>query len=138
VGVVLVKPGVQFLRIAPAGFRILAAIDTAADTVGVDLTITSASEARGRELANPHRSGEAFDLSVLGLSLPQIKQVKDLIADVLNGADGDAFTVLYEIPPSGHMLMPPLPWATVNQHATAAHLHIQRRKDTVFPRATTT
>lgn len=55
-----VKPGVLFTVIAPGGFRILAAIDTAARIE--DLTITSACDGEHSGLDDPHHRGEAYDV----------------------------------------------------------------------------
>lgn len=125
-GVVRVKRGVKFTIIRPAGFRILAAIDTTAMMVGRDLEITCGTE--GHAPTNPHTLGEAYDVGVRGLSVADIVRVKD----VLRSALGPSFTVLYECPelPADGMLAR---IATVNELATAPHFHIQRKRGTVYP-----
>jgi hypothetical protein len=60
--VVRVKDGVEFTVIAPAGFRILSAIDQAAATLGRDLVITSACDGLHSGPNDPHHLGRAFDI----------------------------------------------------------------------------
>jgi hypothetical protein len=60
--VVRVKPGVQFSTIASAGFRILAALNTTAETLGHDLTITSGTDGEHSGSDDPHHSGNAYDV----------------------------------------------------------------------------
>jgi len=59
-GVLRVKPGVRFDRIDPAGFRILAALDTLARACDHDLTITCGTEAH--DANDPHSLGRAYDV----------------------------------------------------------------------------
>lgn len=120
------RSSVRFAVIGPAGFRILAALDQAAQDCCVDLMITSGTDSH--TMPNPHCTGEAYDVSVLGLSAQQIADVKASLADCL----GPLFTVLYEVPavPSDPTLRP---IAYVNVKATGPHFHVQRRRGTVFP-----
>jgi len=60
--VVRVKDGVEFAKIAPAGFRILEAISKTARTLGVDLTITSGTDGLHSGPDDPHHRGEAYDV----------------------------------------------------------------------------
>lgn len=120
------RSGVRFDVIGPAGFRILSAVDQAAQHCKVDLYITSGTDSHAHPSA--HVTGEAFDVSVRGLSAQDIANVKASLESTL----GPLFTVLYEVPsvPSDPTLRP---IAYVNVKATAAHFHIQRQKNTVFP-----
>ena len=59
---VLVKPGVLFSTIAPAGFRLLSAIEAAARALPFDLTITSACDGEHSGPEDPHHSGNAYDI----------------------------------------------------------------------------
>lgn len=124
--VLRVKPGVRFEVIAPAGFRILAALDGATKTLGFDLWITCGSE--DHLPTDPHTKGEAYDLSVRDMTVPIILKAKRYFEQVL----GSRFTVLYEVP-----LVPPDPQlqaiAYVNGDASAPHFHIQRAKGSVYP-----
>lgn len=120
------RAAVRFDLIAPAGFRILSAIDQAAQSCKVDLTITCGTDSHA--LPDPHVTGEAFDVSVQSLSAQQIADVKVALERTL----GPLFTVLYEVPqtPSDPTLRP---MAYVNVKATGRHFHIQRKKGTTFP-----
>lgn len=124
--VVRARPSVKFATIAPAGFRILSAIDQAAQQCGVNLTVTAGTDSH--QSPDPHCSGEAFDVSVQGLTPAQIVDVRASLATTL----GPLFTVLYERPdvPTDPALKA---IAFVNTKATGPHLHIQRKKGTQFP-----
>ena len=119
------RPSVRFDLIAPAGFRILSALDRTAYEVRVDLWITSGTDSHA---AGAHPTGEAFDVSVKGFSAQQIADVKASLERYL----GPLFTVLYEVPqvPSDPTLRP---LAYVNVKATGSHFHIQRKKGTTYP-----
>lgn len=125
VPVLRVKPGCAFGTIAPGGFRILAAIDNATKILGVDLTITAGTNDHptGR-----HATGEAFDLSLKTLTVPQIVKLKTYLEQAL----GPRFTVLIEAPslPSDALLAG---LVYVNADATGLHCHIQVRKGDVYP-----
>lgn len=120
------RPGVRFDVIAPAGFRILGALDYAAQSCGTDLMITCGTDSHA--MPDPHVTGEAYDVSVHTFSADLIAVLHACLTKYL----GPLFTVLYEVPktPSDPTLRP---IATVNAKATGAHFHIQRRKSTVFP-----
>jgi hypothetical protein len=128
--VVRLKDGAGFPVLAPAGVRILAAVDTACRSFGRDLTITSGSEGRGRKVTDPHMTGEALDLSVAGFTPGEIVRLKALLEADL----GPLFTVLYETP-SKPLDTALAAVAYVNRDATATHIHIQRKKQTVWPPA---
>lgn len=120
------RPSAQFARIAPAGFRILAALDGAAQQCQVDLEITCGTDSHAAP--DPHVTGEAYDVSVQTLTPAQIGAVHAY----LQGRLGGGFTVLYERP--DHPVDPRLnAIAYVNPKATGPHMHIQRKKGTVFP-----
>ena len=120
------RPATRFDSIHPAGFRILAAIDRAAQECRVDLMITSGTDSHAAP--DPHVTGEAYDVSVHLLSAQQIADVKASLERTL----GPLFTVLYEVPtvPSDPTLRP---IAYVNATATGPHFHVQRKKGTEFP-----
>ena len=61
-GVVRVKDGVEFSKIAPGGFRLLAAIDGAAFQLNMDFTVTSACDGEHSGPNDPHHRGEAYDV----------------------------------------------------------------------------
>lgn len=56
--VIRVKDGVLFLKIAPAGFRILSAIDQVAQALSLDLVITSGTDGEHSGPLDPHHRGE--------------------------------------------------------------------------------
>ena len=61
------KEGVQYTRIAPAGHRLLAALDNACVQLGFDLTITSACDGAHSGPNDPHHTGEAYDVRSHGI-----------------------------------------------------------------------
>lgn len=119
------RPSVRFERIGPAGFCILSALQIAVTVCRVDLEITSGTDSH---TTGAHPTGEAFDVSVKGLSAQQIADVKASCERTL----GPLFTVLYEVSrvPSDPTLRP---IAYVNVKATGPHFHIQRKRGTTFP-----
>ena len=61
-GVITTKEGVLFQKIAPAGFRILSAIDQVSQALSVNLVITSGTDGEHSGPNDPHHRGEAFDV----------------------------------------------------------------------------
>lgn len=59
---VRVKEGVQFTLIAPGGFRILAALESAVAHIAHDLTISSACDGQHSGPGDPHHEGKAYDV----------------------------------------------------------------------------
>lgn len=113
-GVVRVKDGAEFKVIAPAGFRILAAIDYVAKHLDHDLTITSGTDGTHSGPDDPHHTGEAYDLRTQDFPNAALKlQVLDGIMLQLGW---EAFFGFLEDP------------GTENEH-----LHCQKRKGTVYP-----
>ena len=71
----LIKKGVEFgTSLAPAGARILEVLKKVAAEGDFDITITSARDGVHSGSADPHHSGEAFDLRTKTLT-PDQKQV---------------------------------------------------------------
>lgn len=124
--VLRVEPGVKFDRIAPAGARIIAALDAATKVLGFDLWISSGTEGHGPR--SPHARGEAYDVSVKDMTIPVILKAKQYLELVL----GTRFTVVYVVPrhPTDPNL---LSIVSVNENAAEPHLHIQVKKGTVYP-----
>jgi hypothetical protein len=111
--VVRVKPGVEFTTIAPAGFRILAAIEISASMMLTDLTITSACDGEHSGPDDPHHRGEAYD--VRSHDLPD--GVKEKVLKTIMGILGfERFYGFIEAP------------GTDNEH-----FHIQVKKGTTYP-----
>lgn len=122
------KPGAAFPTLAPAGFRLLAALDYCAQRLNLTLTLTSGSEQRGRSPLDPHMTGEAVDVRVNDLTFAQIRALYMMLGETL----GPAFTVLLEAPTHDR----PQALADIiyrNEKATALHLHLQRKKGTTWP-----
>lgn len=126
--VVRVKASVRFDHIAPAGFVVLAAIHSATVVLGADLMITCGTDSHPAD--DPHTLGEAYDVSVATFTVDELLTARAFFLKAL----GPAFTVLYESPfvPSDARLAA---IATINPAATAPHLHVQRKKGTVYPPA---
>lgn len=124
--VLRVEPGVKFGCIAPAGARIIAAVDGATKVLGFDLWISSGTE--GHSPTSPHTRGEAYDVSVKDMTIPVILKAKQYLELVL----GTRFTVVYVVPstPTDPNLRP---IAHVNRNAAEPHFHIQAQKGTVYP-----
>ena len=125
--VVRFAPGVTLSRPpAPAGVRILSALDQAALHLAQDIIVTCADGLHPP--TDPHTTGEAYDVRVRDLTPGAVLALRGFLLGVL----GPLFTVLYEVPTPPHA--PELASiAFVNVGASAAHLHIQRRKGTTYP-----
>lgn len=111
--VVRVKDSVQFSKIAPAGFRILSAIDQVSAQIGVDLVITSGTDGMHSGDADPHHSGEAYDVRSHDLD-PVLKE--KVIARIMGILGWDYFYGFIE-----------------NQDGADEHFHLQRKKNTIYP-----
>lgn len=119
VHIVKVKPGVTFDVIAPAGFRILGAIERCARALMLDLTITSGTDgAHVGGVGDPHATGEAYDVRTSDFDPATVDTIAAWLATEL----GSLFTVIHEHPGD-------------TADTTAEHLHIQRLKSTIYPPA---
>lgn len=67
-----VKKGVEFTVIAPAGFRILSAIEAVARAHALTVTITSACDGLHSGPSDPHHLGNAYDIRTHDLPDPVI------------------------------------------------------------------
>lgn len=111
--VIRVKDGVSFLKIAPAGFRILSAIDQVSQALSLDLVITSGTDGEHSGPLDPHHRGEAYDVRSQGFST----EVKDQVLNgVMRRLGFDCFYGFLESP------------GTENEH-----FHFQVKKGTVYP-----
>jgi hypothetical protein len=113
--VIKLKEGVQMGdSLAPAGARILEVLKHLAGDYPFDLVITSARDGVHSGPADPHHSGEAFDLRVHHLTIPQLHRLlSDLKAELYK--DPRRFFVQLE-----------------GEGTPNAHIHCQRRKGTVY------
>lgn len=107
-----IKDGVQFAVIAPGGFRILWALESVADAVSHDLTITSGTDGAHSGPDDPHHRGEAYD--VRSHDLPDKQDALKRLLDTLDGR----FFAFLEDPDTDN-----------------EHIHVQVRKGTVYPPA---
>lgn len=125
------KDGVQFAVIRPGGFEILSALVTLAGMQGTDLEITCGTE--GHPPTDHHTLGEAYDLSIQGLTGDQVLS----LCQRLKASLGLQFTVLYEVPSLGQVLHTNVgslsPYLYVNAGATAPHVHVQVKIGETYP-----
>lgn len=112
-GVVIIKAGVEFATIAPGGFVLLAAIQSAAQALDVDLIITSATDGTHSGYADPHHRGEAYDIRTHDLTA----DVKQKILEHIQMAAGPAFYAFIEHPGPDR----------------DEHIHCQVKKGTTYP-----
>ncbi len=113
-GVIRLKDGVQFLTIAPAGFRILSAIDQTALALRRDLVITSACDGEHSGLGDPHHTGEAYDIRTHDFPSEDLKQL--VLNNIMRILETDLFFGFLEA------------LGTDNEH-----IHVQRKKVTIYP-----
>lgn len=115
-----VKQGVQFAVIAPGGFRILAALESCADRIAHNLTITSGTDGAHSGPDDPHHRGEAYDVRTSDLpdALLALNAIKDFLGIPEDEQQGSRFFAWVEAA------------GTDNEH-----IHVQVRKGTVYPPA---
>lgn len=112
---VLVKEGVKFTTVAPAGYCILAALRNTAPFLMGDVMITSACEGEHSGPNDPHHLGEAYDVRSRGLSASEQAQLLFSVQKFLERQWPGKFYGFLEAE------------GTNNEH-----FHFQRRKDTIF------
>lgn len=129
---IVVNPGVLFSIVAPAGFRILEALKQASNELGFTLQITSACDGDHSGLADPHHTGEAYDVRSHGFTKDEQRQILRAVMNNLGSTDAgfDMPQQLDGIPDSlattrffGFLEDPGSP----NEH-----FHFQRRKGTSY------
>jgi len=130
-GVVRVKPGVLFTTIAPAGFRLLGAIERAARAVNATLTITSACDGAHSGPDDPHHRGEAYD--VRSRDLPEA--VKHLVlAEIMRACNDDDVGPAHPIPAIAGSLATSKFFGFLEAAGTDnEHLHVQLRQGRTYP-----
>ena len=114
-GIVTIKEGALFETIAPGGFVLLHAIQSAADSLSVDLTITSGTDGTHSGLADPHHRGEAYDLRVHDFPADLQQKILEHIQEIA----GPSFFAFIEDPGTSNL-----------------HIHCQVRKGTKYPAET--
>ncbi len=131
-GVLRIRAGATIQNPAPAGLRILSALDQWALMADQDVVITSGDEGSDwRAPTDPHQTGEAYDVSLKGFDPEQLVTAYRFLAKTL----GARFTVLFEVPPAIISTLPQalIDIAWVNTKATGMHFHLQRKRGTTFP-----
>lgn len=114
-GKLLVKDGVDFGTVlAPAGARILEELKGLVPSYSFDVVITSARDGVHSGPADPHYSGEAYDLRTNTLTDSQKQQLLSDLQTALYHTER-RFYAFIEAP------------GTPNEH-----LHVQRRNDTIY------
>lgn len=133
-GLVTAKPGVQFTVIAPAGFRLLHAIEHTARTLQIDVTITSACDGDHSGPDDPHHRGLAYDVRTHDLTAPQKAALLEGILDQCRDDDEGPTLPVQGVPQSlssrcffGFIEAP----GTLDEH-----IHVQLRKGRVYPALT--
>lgn len=122
------KAGCVTTILAPAGIRILAALELAARTVlQKDVTITCANE--GHQPTDPHSTGEAFDIRTHDLTPPEKVMLLGAIMGALKSPDDVS---QLEAKDGGYVTQHFFGWIE-NPGQVTEHIHVQRRNSTVYP-----
>lgn len=115
-GRLLTKAGVDYgSSLAPAGARILDVLKQLAPTYVFDTTVTSARDGVHSGSADPHHSGEAFDVRSQGLSSADKATVLQDIRRLLYASTPRRFYAFLE-----------------DAGGPNEHFHIQRRAGTIY------
>jgi hypothetical protein len=130
-GFVLVKAGVTFTTIAPAGFRLLAAIERAARELQLPLMITSACDGEHSGPHDPHHRGEAYDLRTRDLTEGQ----KDLVLmAIITACSEPGAPPPFLLPGVKRSLATALFFGFVEAPRTPnEHIHVQLRQGRTYP-----
>ena len=128
-GCLRVKPGVLFAQIAPAGFRLLGALERAARGVPGDVTITCGTDSHAE--TDPHTRGEAYDVRTHDLSE---NDKRYLLREVLIGVQEN----VDDAPKDASIGLATRYFYGQLEHPGEAgeHLHVQIRKGKTWPPTT--
>lgn len=114
-GRLLIKPGVSFGPMTPAGARILEVLKRLTQSYTFDVVITSAADGIHSGPTDPHKTGEAFDLRTQTLTQAQkTLLVRDLQHELYNPEQRRFYAFLEGA-------------GTLNEH-----IHVQRRAGTTY------
>lgn len=113
IGHLVVSDGAKFDVMAPGGFRILSALDCAAETLGIIIRVTSGTDGCHSGQADPHHRGDAYDFGSHEFTETTKQRILDEAMEILN------FEHFY-----GFLESP----GTANEH-----FHFQVKKGTVYP-----
>lgn len=125
---VRLKSGVDTSRLAPAGVRILGALDATARRLKRDLIVTCGCEAHPP--GDPHTSGEAFDVRTHDFD-DEFKRT--LLRQVMLELQNDDDAMDAPIATSIGLSTLHFYGQIENPNEPREHLHVQRRKGTVYP-----
>lgn len=129
--IVTVKPGVLFTTIAPAGFRLLGAIELAARRAGVNLVITSACDGEHSGPDDPHHRGEAYDIRSHDLPEP-IKHT--VLAEIMRACNDDGAAPAQTAAGIAGGLVTSMFYGFLEAVGTDnEHIHVQVRKGRPYP-----
>ncbi|MGH9411310.1 MAG: hypothetical protein ACRD1V_17890 [Vicinamibacterales bacterium] len=130
-GAVVYVPSAQFTLIAPAGFRLLAAIERAARALGYNVTITSACDGTHSGANDPHHRGCAYDVRTHNLVDEQKTVLLQTIVDDCRDADEGPSVPLSTL---AHSLASRRFFGFVEDFGTAnEHIHVQLRQGRTYP-----
>ncbi len=127
-GCVRVKDGVQFSVIAPGGFRILSALDQAALTLDLDVTITSACDGQHSGLSDPHHLGRAYDVRTHDHTSEDVQKILRMVMDDLARTPNDEPTRVGAGLATMHFY-----GFLEDAGKSNEHLHFQQRQGTEYP-----
>ena len=116
-------PSVQFATIAPAGFRLLAALEECSLVAKLDLVLTSGTDGAHSGEADPHHAGCAYDVRSHGLTAEQKQLVLEYTMSVLGtplAQDGGLATAQF------------FGWLEAAGEANE-HFHFQLRRGMSYP-----
>lgn len=124
---ILTKAGVQFAHIAPAGFRLLSALERTSRLLNVDLTVTSGTDGAHSGPTDPHKRGCAYDVRTKNLTGQQVAAVLRQV--MLECADSDEAPV----EASGGLVTEKFFGFHEAPDTPGEHLHFQLRRSKTYP-----
>lgn len=124
---ILTKGGVLFERIAPAGFRILGALERVAREYRLDLVITSGTDGAHSGPNDPHKRGVAYDVRTHNLPPEQVLHVLQRVMVELCDSD----ETLQQV--SGGLASAKFFGQFEHPGKPSAHLHFQLRHGRDYP-----
>lgn len=128
-GVLLIKPGVSFTGLAPAGLRLLGALDRVVRAQAFDLILTCGTDSHPPN--DPHSRGCAFDVRTHNLTEEQKQYVlRAVLADLM---EPDAVDPI--LPVSIGLATRYWYVQLENPGEITEHMHMQLRRGVNFPPA---
>lgn len=119
---------VRFDTIAPAGFRILAAVDAVAKLWSSDVFITSGTEGTHSGPNDPHKTGEAYDFECRLWPYERKRLFVQMVLELLVEHQAEHAENI------GNQWFTSRFFGQIEDlGGPNEHIHIQRRKGTVYP-----